>query len=120
MSKYVFVEKILLRFHFFGAKCIYLYMLKTQQRQFYQVKKGQTLAQIAENFSVSPFLLVKINRLASPPCVGQILQIPNERGNLYVVQEGDTKILLCGSEENYRALNGTDVFYIGMRVVIPT
>ena len=114
------VEKILLRFHFFGVKRIQCYMLKTQQRQFYQVKKGQTLAQIAENFSVSPFLLVKINALATPPCAGQILQIPNERGNLYVVQEGDTKTLLCGSEENYRALNGTDVFYLGMRVVIPT
>ena len=93
-------------------------MLKTQQRQFYQVKKGQTLAEIADYFSVSQFLLVKINKLTSPPYAGQILKIPNERGNLYTVQEGDTKILLCGSEENYRALNGTDVFYIGMRVVI--
>ena len=95
-------------------------MLKTEQRQFYQVKKGQTLAQIAENFSVSQFLLVKINRLTAPPCAGQILQLPKEKGNAYTVQEGDTKVLLCGSEENYRALNGTDVFYIGMRVVIPT
>ena len=93
-------------------------MLKTQQRQFYQVKKGQTLAEIANYFSVSQFLLVKINTLSSPPFAGQILQIPSERGNIYTVQEGDTKELLCGSAENFRALNGTDVFYIGMRVII--
>ena len=93
-------------------------MLKTEQQSFYRVKKGQTLAQIADYFSVSQFLLVKINRLTSPPYEGQILRIPQESGNAYVVQEGDTKAFLCGSEEGYRKKNGTDVFYIGMRVII--
>ena len=93
-------------------------MLKTEPRQFYQVKKGQTLAEIADYFSVSQFLLVKINRLTSPPCAGQILLIPQQSGNVYTVQEGDTKALLCGSEEAYLSKNGTDVFYIGMRVII--
>lgn len=93
-------------------------MLKTEQRQFYQVKKGQTLREIADYFSVSEFLLVKINRLTSPPAAGQILRIPEEKGNAYTVQAGDTKALLCGNEENYRAHNGTDVFYIGMRVIL--
>lgn len=95
-------------------------MLKTVKRQFYQVKKGQTLKQIADYFSVSEFLLVKVNHLTSPPCAGQILQIPQESGNVYTVQEGDTKTLLCGSEENYFTKNGTDVFYIGMRVILST
>ena len=93
-------------------------MLKTVQRQFYQVKKGQTLAEIADYFSVSAFLLVKVNQLSAPIYAGQILKIPQESGNVYVVQEGDTKTLLCGDEETYRQKNGTDVFYIGMRVIL--
>ena len=93
-------------------------MLKTVQRQFYQVKKGQTLAEIADYFSVSQFLLVKVNHLSAPIYTGQVLKIPQESGNVYVVQEGDTKTLLCGDEETYRQKNGTDVFYIGMRVIL--
>ena len=106
------------RFHFFTAKDIYCYMLKTERQTFYRVKKGQTLAQIADYFSVSQFLLAKRNRLTAPPYEGQILRIPQESGNAYLVQAGDTKALLCGSEEGYRERNGTDVFYIGMRVII--
>ena len=93
-------------------------MLKTVQRQFYQVKKGQTLAEIADYFSVSAFLLAKCNHLSAPIYAGQILKIPQESGNVYVVQEGDTKTLLCGDEETYRQKNGMDVFYIGMRVIL--
>lgn len=93
-------------------------MLNTTYMQFYQVKKGQTLREIADYFSVAERLLAKVNRLSAPPFAGQILYIPNERGNAYTVQEGDTKALLCGDEENFRAKNGTDVFYIGMKVRI--
>jgi hypothetical protein len=93
-------------------------MLKTEQRQFYQVKKGQTLAEIADYFSVSAFLLARENHLESPPYTGQILYIPTQKGNAYTVQAGDTKTLVCGDEESYRAKNGTDVFYIGMRVIL--
>ena len=87
-------------------------------RRYYRVKKGQTLEEIAEYFSVSERLLVKENGLTEAPFAGQILTIPTERGNAYTVQEGDTKALLCGSEENFYRKNGTDVFYIGMRVRI--
>ena len=93
-------------------------MLKTVFRRYYQVKKGQTLEKIAEYFSVSERLLVKENGLTEAPFAGQILTSPTERGNAYTVQEGDTKALLCGSEENFYRKNGTDVFYIGMRVRI--
>ncbi|MBR2320765.1 MAG: LysM peptidoglycan-binding domain-containing protein [Clostridia bacterium] len=93
-------------------------MLNTVYREFYQVKKGQTLKEIADYFSVSEWLLASTNGLSAPPFAGQILAIPKEQGNAYTVQEGDTKALLCGNEENYRRKNGTDVFYIGMRVRI--
>lgn len=93
-------------------------MLKLSQTQYYKVKEGQTLAQIAEAFSVSKYLLAKENGLQAPPYSGQILKIPDSKGNRYVVREGDTKELLCGSEENYRTKNGTDVFYIGMEVLL--
>ena len=93
-------------------------MLKRVEWQFYQVKRGQTLQEIAEYFSVSERLIVKENGLSVPPCAGQILRIPKARGNAYTVQAGDTKALLCGSEENYEKMNGTDIFYIGMQVRI--
>lgn len=93
-------------------------MLKTESRRYYQVKKGQTLREIAAYFSVSERLLAKENRLTCPPHAGQILVIPKERGNAYTVRAGDTKTLLCGSEENYARKNGTDAFYIGMRVLL--
>lgn len=93
-------------------------MLKLDSVQYYRVKDGQSLAQIAAVFSVSPRLLAKQNGLKEPPFVGQILRIPSERGNAYVVRAGDTKTLLCGSEERFERLNGTGAFYIGMQVII--
>ena len=93
-------------------------MLKTERKRYYKVKKGQTLAEISAYFSVSEYLLSNENKLTQAPFAGQVLRIPNERGNAYTVQAGDTKELLCGSEENYRRKNGTDAFYIGMKVWI--
>ena len=93
-------------------------MLKTEKVKYYIVKEGQTVREIARYFSVSPYLLAKCNGLEREPAKGSILQIPAERGNLYIVKEGDTKTLLCGSEENYEKKNGTDIFYIGMRVIL--
>lgn len=93
-------------------------MLKTVQRKFYKVKEGQTLSQIAEYFSVSERVLARENGLKISPSAGQILRIPEEKGNAYTVRAGDTKILLCGSEERYERLNGTKAFYIGMKIII--
>lgn len=76
------------------------------------------MEEIAGYFSVSERLLAKENGLAETPFAGQILAIPAECGNAYTVQAGDTKALLCGSEEDFYRKNGTDVFYIGMRVRI--
>ncbi len=94
-------------------------MLNTEFCMYYQVKPGQTLEKIAAHFFVSARLLAKTNALTAQPYTGQILTIPTARGNPYIVQEGDTKTLLCGSESAFFALNGTDVFYLGMPVRIP-
>ena len=93
-------------------------MLKTERVKYYKVKAGQSLRAIAEYFSLSPFLLAKENGLREEPKEGMILKIPAVRGDFYTVREGDTKRLLCGSEEAYERKNGTAVFYIGMRVVL--
>ena len=93
-------------------------MLKTEKFDYYKIKEGQTLRAVAEYFSVSEYLLAKVNGLKAPIYQGQILKIPEEKGNAYVVREGDTKELLCGSEENYLRKNGTDAFYIGMRIIL--
>jgi len=86
--------------------------------KYYRVKEGQTLREIAEAFSVSEWKLAKENGLKTEPYIGQCLRIPTQRGNAYIVQEGDTKELLSGSAENYENVNGTEIFYIGMRVII--
>ena len=93
-------------------------MLKTERVQFYKVQAGQSLEQIAAYFSLSPYLLASVNGVTSPLKTGEILKIPSECGNAYFVREGDTKTLLCGSEENYFRRNGTKVFYIGMHVIL--
>lgn len=93
-------------------------MLRFVWKQYYQVKKGQTLREIATAFCVSEFLLAQSNRLSAPPVQGQILRIPTERGNAYTVKSGDDKTVLCGSEENFKKKNGTDILYLGMRVVL--
>ncbi len=73
---------------------------------------------IAEYYSVSERSLVKRNGLTGEPHVGQMLEIPEETGHAYVVKAGDTKALLCGGEEQFLQRNATDVFYIGMRIII--
>lgn len=93
-------------------------MLKIKKRRFYVVQAGQSIEEIAAAFSVSARLLALENGLTEQPFAGQILRIPEETGNAYVVQAGDTKALLCGSKENYVRKNGTEIFYIGMHVRI--
>ena len=93
-------------------------MLKLEIPKYYVVRDGQTIKDISNAFCVAERLLVIENKLTQEVQKGQILRIPQERGNLYRVREGDTKSLLCGSEENYERLNGTKNFYLGMQVVL--
>lgn len=104
--------------YFYGGKTYNIQMLKTERYQFYKVKEGQDLRQIADYFCVSEWLLAKENGLMNTVYPGQILKIPEVHGDVYVVKEGDTKELLCGSIENYERKNGTNTFYIGMRVIL--
>lgn len=93
-------------------------MLNTEKRKFHIVRHGQTLRKIAEYYSVSEYLLVQENALTEEPFLGQILQIPMVSGNAYFVCAGDSKAVLCGSDDGYLKKNGTDIFYIGMRVIL--
>ena len=93
-------------------------MLKTRRVQYYKVKEGQNIRDIAQYFSLSPYLLAKVNGLYEEPSAGCVLKIPVMQGNYYTVKEGDSKALLCGNDEEFEKKNGTDVFYIGMRVVL--
>ncbi len=99
-------------------KNIYCNMLKSETKQYYKVKQGQTLKEIAAFFSVSAFALARENGLQAPPLAGRILKIPAARGDAYTAGEGDSPILLCGSEENYKKRNGITHVYCGMRVIL--
>ncbi len=87
-------------------------------RNLYRVKKGQTLALVAETFGLSPRLLAEENGLSAEISEGQILKIPAPCGNLYTVRGGESKELLCGSAENFRRKNGTKRLYVGQTVLI--
>lgn len=93
-------------------------MLKISIPRFYKVRKNQTLRAVAEAFSVPETRIAADNNLHGEIEEGQILVLPQDKGNLYVVRAGDTKELLCGSKENYRRKNGTDAFYPGMKIWI--
>lgn len=93
-------------------------MLKIEIPKAYKVKKGQTLRDVAEAFSLPEQLLVGYNGLNEELFEGQILKIPDVKGNLYTVRAGDTKTLLSGSEENYEKKNLTTLLYPGLKVLL--
>lgn len=73
---------------------------------------------IAAAFCVAERLLVKENGLKAEPFEGQILYIPNQRGNVFTASEGQTKSLLCGDDNRFEVRNGTSLLYPGMRVIL--
>lgn len=93
-------------------------MLRLEKKEWYQVKEGQTLAEIARAFCVSARAIVRENGLRQEPSAGRILRIPCESGNVYTAQEGESASLLCGSEENFIKKNGTRHLYLGMQVIL--
>lgn len=93
-------------------------MLSLDIPKFYQAQAGQGVREIAKAFCVSEFALVKENNLKREIQIGQIIKIPSERGNEYFVKENESKILLCGSEENFQKKNKTSCFYPQMRVIL--
>ena len=92
-------------------------MLKTIKKRYHRVLRGQTLAEIATAYHVGEYALAKENGLEKEVQEGQVLRLPKERGNRYIVRAGDSKKLLCGSKENYEKRNGPHL-YLGQRVVL--
>ena len=82
------------------------------------MKRGQTLEGIARAFRLPPRVLAAYNELKSDPQEGQVLRLPQETGDLYLVRGGESKRLLCGSEEKFREKNFTDLFYPGQVILL--
>lgn len=92
-------------------------MLTIEIHNPYKVKKGQTAGRLAKELSTTVYAIIAKNGLTEELHEGQILFLP-PKGNVYTVQAGDTKTLLCGGEREYEKCNGTNIFYPGMRVLL--
>lgn len=86
--------------------------------EYYRVKKGQTLSDVAQTFYLPPRVLAFSNNLTQEPQEGAILYIPQRCGNLYTVRGGESKKLLCGSDENFEKLNCTRLLYPAQIILI--
>ncbi len=92
-------------------------MLKVARKKWHKVARGQTLKSIAKTYCLSEYAIASVNRLTEEVTVGQILYLPDLSGNQYTAKEGEDKILLCGSVENYEKRNGRHL-YPGKRVTL--
>ena len=86
--------------------------------EYYRVKKGQTLLEIARTFYLPPRVLAYSNNLTQEPKEGAVLYIPQRCGNLYTVRGGESKKLLCGSNDNFEKLNCTRLLYPAQIILI--
>ena len=64
---------------------------------YYRVKRGQTLALIAETFRIPVSVLVKENALEKEVEEGQVLSIPASRFHLYRVREQNAAVRIGGA-----------------------
>lgn len=92
-------------------------MLKLIEKRLYKVKKGQTIKSLSAELSTTPYAIIAQNGLTAELFEGQLINLPRPT-DVYTVQAGDTKELLCGGGDAYREKNGTDVFYLGQRVCL--
>lgn len=96
--------------------------------QFYTVKNGDTLFEIAKMYQVPVDVITRANRLSDPNTifVGQVLRIPQSSRPLwYMVRYGDTLYTIAKrfftTVDNIVALNSLanpDVIYPGDRIRI--
>ena len=91
-------------------------MLKLEEKKLHTVRFGETLRSIARAYQIPESVLVLENGLKREPFVGQVLILAKKRGNYYTAQAGDDCKLLCGSKENYKQKNGTEILYPQMKV----
>lgn len=92
--------------------------LELVRGDYIRVRKGQTLAAIAETYSLPPRLIAAENALTEEVTEGQILRLPHTECNLYTVRGGESKTLLCGSPETFERLNRTQRLYPGQKVFL--
>ncbi len=93
---------------------------------YYRVRRGDNLTEIARKFGTSIYKIKKDNRLKSSNIIiGQRLRVPNNSSKTYVVRRGDnlTKIaekfgITIRQLKNYNALNNTKI-YPSQRLSIP-
>ena len=87
-------------------------------RTYYRVKRGQTLFSIARAYSCPPRVLAALNSLSEEVREGQILILPEKKYDLYTVRGGESRALLCGSEETFEKKNFTRRLYPGQTVFL--
>lgn len=86
--------------------------------EYIRVRKGQTLAAIAEAYGLPPRVVAAENGLTGEVSEGQILRLPRAEHNLYTVRGGESKTLLCGSPAAFERLNRTTRLYPGQKVFL--
>lgn len=86
-------------------------MLTLSRPNLYRVKRGQTIAQISHVFRVPVSVLVYENGLKEEVQEGDVLIIPPQASNCYLVRGGESKSLLCGSETQFEMKNKTTCLY---------
>lgn len=93
--------------------------LRVLLREYYVVKENDDIESVCRAANVSPVALCKLNGINGKEALlaGTILRLP-PNGNLYTVQPGDSRENLCGTKTRYEELNGTSVFFPGMKVRI--
>lgn len=93
-------------------------MLKRDTISFYKVQKGEGIEGIARLFSLPPSLLVYENQLSKEVEEGEVLRLPKQSGNLYLVKIGDKKEDFFASEEEFQRKNGTKRWFVGQRIFL--
>ena len=84
--------------------------------EYYSIKKGDNLYQIAKRYNINPSLLANLNGLNDNDYIypGQVLLIPKANYSYYITKEGDTLdsvVNLFGTTRD-RFLNENDIVYL--------
>ena len=85
-------------------------MLELEKKKLHKVSTGETIEKIAKTYRIPVRSLLLENGLNEEVWVGQVLVLPQRQGDLYTVQAGDSKELICGSIESYEAKNGKIIY----------
>ena len=84
--------------------------------EYYQIKQGDNLYQIAKKYNINPDLLANINGLNDSDYIypNQILLIPKSGYSYYITKEGDTldSVINTFSESKEKFLDENRVIYL--------